>query len=88
MAFTAAQVTVTTTATALFTGVAAADMWLRPAQSGPTLYVGPAGVTVATGYPVRGEFHLPTPAVGDDVYGVTDHPGGVLVRTLVRPAAA
>lgn len=84
MAFAPAEVVVTTTATLLFTGATAKDLYVRTAKNGPALYVGGAGVTVATGYPVLGELHLTSTAVGDDLYGVTDAAGGLKARILVR----
>lgn len=85
MAFAPAEVAVTTTATLLFTGATAKDLYVRVPKGSATLFVGTAGVTPATGYPVLGELHLASLVVGDDLYGVTDAAAGsVKARILVR----
>lgn len=81
MALTSTIVSVGATSTLLHTSAGLGEEVHLKAQSNALLYIGPSGVTPATGYPVRGEFRLTT--IGTEaIHGVIDA-GTVPVNVLV-----
>lgn len=77
MAITSASVTVTTTATLLSGAdtdtVAGQTVFITVPAAGQTVFVGPSGVTTATGYPVATGTSFPWPLElggGEALFGI------------------
>jgi hypothetical protein len=89
MALLPDRVTVGTTATELTPNelsdsqLGESSLVLKP-PTGTTVYIGPAGVTAATGYPVDTEFALDL-HMGERVYGILAS-GSAVVPVLVTGA--
>jgi hypothetical protein len=85
MALSATVVNVGDTETSLLTGASGDEVLIKPLHN-QKIYIGPTGVTVATGYPVQGEFRY-APASATELFGIVETDKVIPTAVFVSDAA-